>query len=928
MNRIFFASVLSLFFLILLLLDNHARGQTKVNSENGVSLPPSVPPGGEIFTLVVFAEVDFTGSSGHATCRPGGGIVDNDVWRAGKLPTDADTYLDDMRLAKPQGYVTDYYAAMSFNRHFLLGDFVVMNDPTKQDEIITIPCGDLPAGRSKAGTARLVFDALDANGTIRTAKGHTLGDFDRWDLPGGSSGIAKTMMPNGKIDLVVILWRNYDPGSNTEKNASGFGFGAALTSLTINSTNNGTITIDNLASFSAFSSGLGGYLIFIGEHFHTLFGGNDWHTGSGAGTHTFMAPQGSFSITAQSFSAAIVVSGWDRNHLRWRNPDKTYLISALNENLKEVKADITINSHPTGGTFVLRDFVRTGDAIRIRLPHFNWTTLGDRKNQYLWLENHQRQSRRFDVNGAGFDVTEDPRHVCHKKWAKGIYAYIQVGKDIKQDTNRANVYPDTCISETGICSDNQARHPNALASWLFPLSAEGNFDFFYRLDHISRDNEFCQFNNISLPIERAASLPNPFTGYSDLFFSVPDADMLDAINPLNNTATFLPSGNGILDSVTFLQDVTRLDGQTPPMPEVADTRAILSDFRDGNVFLELPEAGDDEDAFRCGTEGCGTGKTILSMGTNPAPVPVYTHKARGNFSGPNNSPLGTFENRRIRLNGLSIEILEEAIEVPTSGDPDTGAVKIRVRWDNFLVENPVRWTGDIVLTDDSNDPLNRQSQINLASFQALVLDQGLSPTLYRCVGPPPPGVNCNQTPDGEFLFAGPTILTLEASTAMTIQDSANLIVRGGRKYNQGATLHIQDQADVVIEGKGSITIEDDSFLCIEQGANISLKDVASRIVLHIGAKKGINPDLGKPQPPCQELSSLSLTGSGDVLFLGTGDLDGDNDVDRDDLQRILGALNTDTGPNDPRDIDQDGRITILDARKLMVLCTRSRCATS
>jgi hypothetical protein len=59
-----------------------------------------------------------------------------------------------------------------------------------------------------------------------------------------------------------------------------------------------------------------------------------------------------------------------------------------------------------------------------------------------------------------------------------------------------------------------------------------------------------------------------------------------------------------------------------------------------------------------------------------------------------------------------------------------------------------------------------------------------------------------------------------------------------------------------------------------------------------------------------------------------GDLDNDGDVDRDDLNILLAARNTAaTGPSDARDVDHDGRITVLDARKLMLLCTRPSCAT-
>ena len=58
-----------------------------------------------------------------------------------------------------------------------------------------------------------------------------------------------------------------------------------------------------------------------------------------------------------------------------------------------------------------------------------------------------------------------------------------------------------------------------------------------------------------------------------------------------------------------------------------------------------------------------------------------------------------------------------------------------------------------------------------------------------------------------------------------------------------------------------------------------------------------------------------------------GDLDGDLAIDRNDLDMILGALGTDaTAGGDPRDLDHDGHITLLDARKLALLCNKPKCA--
>jgi len=58
-----------------------------------------------------------------------------------------------------------------------------------------------------------------------------------------------------------------------------------------------------------------------------------------------------------------------------------------------------------------------------------------------------------------------------------------------------------------------------------------------------------------------------------------------------------------------------------------------------------------------------------------------------------------------------------------------------------------------------------------------------------------------------------------------------------------------------------------------------------------------------------------------------GDVDGDGDVDRDDVNAITAARNTNAnGPYDPRNMNSDARIDAVDARLAVLACTRPNCS--
>lgn len=67
-----------------------------------------------------------------------------------------------------------------------------------------------------------------------------------------------------------------------------------------------------------------------------------------------------------------------------------------------------------------------------------------------------------------------------------------------------------------------------------------------------------------------------------------------------------------------------------------------------------------------------------------------------------------------------------------------------------------------------------------------------------------------------------------------------------------------------------------------------------------------------------------------AIIVIPGDFDGDGDTDRDDLNILLLDRNKtveESSCGTACDLDNDGVITVLDARKLFLLCSRTRCAT-
>lgn len=719
--------------LLFLLLSFKLTAQYAIR--NGVSIPAS----DTLRVFIVFAEVDFSqGPCPNNLDDNLGGSWPKDSKGKTLVPLDADTYLDhELKPGRqPKGFITDYYHSASFGKYVLLGDYY--------PDVISVPCGKVRIGDNGVNTILKMLDTVaTADGVLRTLHGYTLQDFDRWTLT--ETGLPKLKQPDGRIDLLYIIWKNnrFLTSANTQ-GAAGYGVnvsrGVAFRNME---------GVNNMASFNSNNSGRSAYNITIAEHLHGIFGGNNWHSSGGRGAHTFLVTPNSYGLTGQAPATMQAVSGWDRWMMYWKKAEKKYVTSAYDLNGVEIRTDsISIETFPNGGIFVLRDFVTSGDALRIKLPHIDWQKNGDVKNQYLWIENRQMDTR-FDEFISEACVNTDGGKF--PRGTPGIYAYIQVGKDQREGDR--SIYSDA------------AEHPNGLASPFFPLSAEGNYDFFCDFDRIQDPMWIdCNWYNSNIPVNKKRSRPNPFTGFSDLY-------------------RYIDSNR---DGVLYQGD---------------NMQAGLSEVHGDTVIHNYNASGDWMDAF-----SFATGKTKLSVSTNPAPVPVYTYTTDYEFKQfklKGGKP-ASYENRTIWLNGLSIEIIDE--------NKTTKTITVKVRWDDYEVNDDVRWCGNIALSPNDFD-VSKPSLV-VKKGNKIVLDRGESPQLNKA---------SEKNSRGEWLFTDPTVFTclkdsyfyLEPKTKLVVDNNSKLVVKSGAKLVAGE--------------KSRIIIKPGSELIIEEGA-VFKKEAKAKVI--------------------------------------------------------------------------------------------------
>lgn len=430
------------------------------NSANGWFLSPR----GTIRVLVIFAEVDYDKNPSKDP-QPEGG----DKWAKGQLPNWKDNLFDPFPLEHPKAMVTRYYHDMSLGEFTVLGDYLAELVVIKESE-----------QRNMRDWSAMAWEAANKQGALRTAHGLSVEDFDMW-TDSGQPGLPKVNRPDTphSYDHVMVILRNsaltHGLGS-TDAGSAGLLFGHPS---------------DTQSRFGGMHSLPFGILKH--EFNHLLLGGNNFHSGGGNApifTSYFIPVQGGWSLMGAANSSLLTASGWDRDRLGWRPKDSPFRIQAHNISGGAVNGDIDPLAGDTG-LYVLRDFVPTGDALRIRMPFIP----EEEYPQWLWLENHLTEAR----NGCPTDRFQYQEMDCVKPAVPGIYAQMQVDKDRREGNDIFGGHAD----------------------YLRPVLANGNHDWRLRGDTTVFK---CLWPGPTEPYIYESAWANPLTGTQEQEFPLFDKD--------------------------------------------------------------------------------------------------------------------------------------------------------------------------------------------------------------------------------------------------------------------------------------------------------------------------------------------------------------------------------------------------------------------
>lgn len=292
-----------------------------------------------------------------------------DYWQQGQIPQNIQNWFD----PQSTNEVTQFFDEASLGNLRVEGDIfqniITVNESDVADLYLTDSEGKIVNFGGQPDFLNEIFKEFNAIASFNTLRNTPINDFDNWN-DNNIQGAQKTMGTNNGFDYIAFFIRNH-----TSNGDVGFAdnFAAAINP----SFNNINYSADNIHMQNGNE-----FKTFIHEMGHLFLGGNSFHAAGGqhnhddAGANYFGPRQSGWGI--MGFGSLQTVNAWERDRLNWidlNTPNRNltgnianHEIYALTQSFVNTSSDIDPNVNNTTQTFWIRDFVTTGDAIRIGLP--------------------------------------------------------------------------------------------------------------------------------------------------------------------------------------------------------------------------------------------------------------------------------------------------------------------------------------------------------------------------------------------------------------------------------------------------------------------------------------------------------------------------------------------------------------------------------
>ncbi|MDR0969302.1 MAG: hypothetical protein LBM67_02040, partial [Lentimicrobiaceae bacterium] len=687
-------------------------------SSNGYHFPTN----GEIRVLIAFIELVYADPS--IDPQPNG----SEGWPKGQLPIWKDDLFDPVlpNNGIAQGSITRYFQDASSGHLTILGDYLLAPN---NGGVFQVQTSDGKLYYSYGPAIESINNTLGT--TFITAHGYTsISDFDQWTLPRNElQGLPKLNEGNNKWDCVIFLFRNtIKPEDGT--GSTGFSMSQSLLGYT-----GDAYTMQCIYNEIPTR-------IIRHEIAHSLLGSNNFHTAGGGNVSDayWIAQPGGWSMLGLYGSSLLTWNAWDRQRLGWNYGNNQFNPSARNQSdTQEVNGDLDATNPDDAGIYILRDFVVTGDALRIKLPFLDPET---EYPQWLWIENHQG----VDQNDNPFDQWQYQEVPCVQDNVPGLMMYLQIGNDVRESESAGLIYDES----------------TNLSEYLRPLTANGFWD--RDLSGQPVNSECVNWDN-KHPFVRVSE--NPLTGGNDqehYAYDINDDNILKKSDQLQN---FTELYEGV-----YLKNLFSL-GHTDHVFTIEGNKKV----------------------------GMGTNPSsapLMNMARNDIPIHSRPNVRKIYLNGVSVEMLEQLSDGsikvRVRFDDVDIEndvrwcadsivlnpIVKDGISLNLCAGKtillDQGTTATRMN-------NPISYNNEMIFASPTTFTVRSEAAVNMEIGSDFVVDNGSSLILET---------------GSSFTLNNNAELTIKSGSHLYVEDCALLSFLGNSKLivESGATLHISPNANL------------------------------------------------------------------------------------------------------------------------------------